>query len=186
MGGGWGRWCAGKPPRGNVKNGALKKSAHFLPLPAANTPRLEGAPLHLCQRPATAAPARTPAPVPFLGILALLARLRSRTPRARKRIRGELGLASQQCSRSCTASANQLQLQCTAKTHSPVPPDLKVQRPQADAQHQARHVCWRCVTAGVGDQCAAAGAAQHEWRRRPRRASVARTERHYAHQLATV
>ena len=86
-------------------------------LPAANTPRLEGAPLHLCQRPATAAPARTPAPVPFLW-----------DPRAAHSFafahaasEGERGLASQQRSRSCTPSANQLQLQCTAKLRSPVP-----------------------------------------------------------------
>ena len=68
--------------------------------------------------------ARTPAPVPPLGILALLARLRSRTPRAR--VRGELGLALQQCSRSCTPSANQLQLQCTAKTPLAGPPQTPV------------------------------------------------------------
>ena len=45
---------------------------------------------------------------------------------------GDRGLAPQQCSRSCTASANQLQLQCTAKTQSPVPP-----RPVCEAPRTA-------------------------------------------------
>jgi hypothetical protein len=53
-------------------------------------------------------PARTPAPVPFLGILALLARLLSRTPRTRPRGTGTR--TAEQCSRSCTASAK-----CIAK-----------------------------------------------------------------------
>ena len=54
----------------------------------------------------------SPAPVPPLGILALLARLHPRTPRTRPR---ERGLAPQQRSRSCTSSAHQLQQQRAAK-----------------------------------------------------------------------
>ena len=85
-------------------------------LPPSRPPRRRASKVRrccaLCQRSATAAPARTPAPVPFLW-----------DPRAARSFafahaasEGERGLASQQCSRSCTPSANQLQLQCTAKT----------------------------------------------------------------------
>ena len=74
----------------------------------------------------------SPAPVPPLGIRALLARLLSRTPRARVRGGGDRGLAPQQCSRSCTASANQLQLQCTAKK-----PTRRFPRPVCEAPRTA-------------------------------------------------
>ena len=80
-------------------------------LPAAKTPRLEGAALHLL--PAARHRRSRPHPsarVPLGSARCSLVCIRTRP------VRGERGLASQQCSRSCTPSANQLQLQCTAKT----------------------------------------------------------------------
>ena len=89
----------------------------FLPRP----PRRRASALHLCQRSATAAPARPQPPCHPLGSARCsLVCFRARRVHA-SGVGGDRGLAPQQCSRSCTASANQLQLQCTAKTHSPVP-----------------------------------------------------------------
>ena len=114
--------------RWNVNNGAFKygakKTVHKkqcpspFPPPAAKTPRLEGAALlHLL--PAVRHRRSRPHPS---------ARATPWDPRAARSFafahaasEGELGLALQQCSRSCTASANQLQQQCTAKLRSPVP-----------------------------------------------------------------
>ena len=95
------------------KNGAHKNSVRppFLPRP----PRRRASALHLCQRSATAAPARPQHPCHPLGSARCsLVCFRARRVHA-SGVGGDRGLAPQQCSRSCTASANQLQLQCTAK-----------------------------------------------------------------------
>ena len=101
------------------------RGPHFLPRPPR---RRASKALHLARRSATAAPARPQRPCHSLGSARCsLVCFRARRVHASE---GERGLAPQQCSRSCTASANQLQLQCTAKTpHSPVPP-----RPVCDAR----------------------------------------------------
>ena len=115
---GWGWVGAGtvvceKKTREGTSNPFFKKSPPpFLPRPPRRRASKVRRCCTFCQRYATAAPARTPAPVPFLW-----------DPRAARSFafahaasEGELGFALQQCSRSCTPSANQLQLQCTAKT----------------------------------------------------------------------
>ena len=101
---------------GTSKSILSKKNVRLPFLPPSRPPRRRASKVRrcctFCQRSATAAPARTPAPVPFLWD--------PRTARsfafAHAASEGDRGLASQQRSRSCTASANQLQLQCTAKT----------------------------------------------------------------------
>ena len=107
-----------KTPRGNVKNGAFKK----VRLPSSpRPPRRRASKVRrctFCQRPATAAPARTPAPVPPLGIRALLARLRSCTPRPRGNWGSHCSSAAGAAHRAPTSSS------CSApqNPHSPVSP----------------------------------------------------------------
>ena len=113
VGWGWGGGVRKKNPRGNVKSIFSKKKCPppFL-LPAAKTPRLEGAALHLlpAARHRRSRPHPSARAIPLGSARCSLVCIRTRP------VRGERGLASQQCSRSCTPSANQLQLQCTAKT----------------------------------------------------------------------
>ena len=115
--------CGKNPERERQKRRFSKKVSVPLssPLPAAKTPRLEGAALHLL--PAARHRRSRPHPsarVPLGSSRCSLVCVRTRRVHASE---GDRGLAPQQRSRSCTASANQLQLQCTAKTPLPGPPD---------------------------------------------------------------
>ena len=108
-----------------------ERQIHFLrkcpppSLPAAKTPRLEGAALHLLPAARHRSRPHPSARVPLGSARCSLICIRTRP------VRGERGLASQQCSRSCTPSANQLQLQCTAKKPTRRSPQTRVRRPLA-------------------------------------------------------
>ena len=97
----------------------------------------------------------SPAPVPPLGILALLARLHPRTPRTRPR---ERGLAPQQRSRSCTSPTSSTAA-ARRKTHSPVP---RRQDPCAPSHgHFLPHRAPRRSPSGTAAAASTASCAMH-------------------------